>query len=119
MSRARLNISCQRRNNKITYASHRKEMKLSKWVPHDLLSENRLQRLTICSSHLTRLEMEPLFDRILTCDEKSVMCTNTKRTNHWLSPEDPLPQITKARLFSKELLFVFGGHVKESFITNF
>ena len=81
-----------------------KRWKLSKWVPHDLTSENRLQRLTICSSHLTRLKMEPFFDRILTCDEKWVMYTNTKRTHHWLSPKDPLPQIPKASLFSKKLL---------------
>ena len=96
-----------------------KRWKLSKWVPHDLTSKNRLQRLTICSSHLTRLKMEPFFDRILTCDEKWVMCINTKRTHHWLSPKDPLPQIPKARLSARSFYCVFGGYVKESFITHF
>ena len=73
-----------------------KRWKLSKWVPHDLTSENRLQRLTICSLYLTY--------RILTCDEKWVIYTNRKRTYHWLSPKDPLAQISKVRLFSKKLL---------------
>ena len=83
MSRARFNISRQRRNNNMTYASHWKDMEIKQMVPHDLTSENKLQRLTICSSYLTRLKMEPFFDRILTCDEKWVMYINIKKTHHY------------------------------------
>lgn len=81
-----------------------KRWKISKWVPHDLTLENKFQRLTICSSHLSRLKVEPLFHRILTCDEKWVMYSKPKRTHHWLSPTDPLPQVPKGGLFQKKLL---------------
>lgn len=81
-----------------------KRWKLSKWVPHELTAEHRIQRLTISASHLSRLKAEPIFDRILTCDEKWVMYSNPKRRHHWLDPTDPLPQVPKAGPFGKKLL---------------
>uniref|UniRef100_A0A1I7WQ18 Histone-lysine N-methyltransferase SETMAR n=1 Tax=Heterorhabditis bacteriophora TaxID=37862 RepID=A0A1I7WQ18_HETBA len=59
-----------------------KRWKLSKWVPHSLIHENKLQRLTICSSHLARSKTESLFDRILTSDEIWIIYSNDKRFHH-------------------------------------
>jgi histone-lysine N-methyltransferase SETMAR len=86
-----------------------KRWKLSKWIFHSLTPENKLQRLTICSSHLTRSKTEPLFDRILTCDEKWIMYSNRKRSRHWLSPNDCLPQIPHVQLTQKKFYYVYDG----------
>ncbi|MEZ0498462.1 hypothetical protein [Sphingomonas sp. IW22] len=97
-----------------------KRWKISKWVPHALTSENRLQRLTMCYSHISRLKIEPFFDRILTCDEKWLMYTNPKRRHHWLSPTDALPQVPKAGLFSKKILlcvwWTCGGIIHHEYL---
>ena len=81
-----------------------KRLKMSRWVPYELTPANKMQRLTICSSHLSRQKREPIFDRIMTCDEKWIMYTNFKRKHHWLSPGDHLPQTSKGPLFQKKLL---------------
>ena len=47
-----------------------KVKKMDKWVPHELTERNKLDRLNVCSSLLTRFHREPFFDRIITCDKK-------------------------------------------------
>ncbi|XP_065664499.1 histone-lysine N-methyltransferase SETMAR-like [Hydra vulgaris] len=47
-----------------------KAWKLSRWVPHKLSIDNKKQRLTICTSLLSRHNVEPFLDCLLTCDEK-------------------------------------------------
>ena len=81
-----------------------KRWKLSKWVPHDLTAENKLQRFNTSFSHLSRQKIEPFFDRILTCDEKWIMYSNSKRTHHWLSTNDCVPQTSKRQIMQKKLL---------------
>ena len=47
-----------------------KSYRLSKWVPHTLSAANKEQRVTACLSLLTRHLNTPIFDRLLTGDEK-------------------------------------------------
>lgn len=81
-----------------------KSWKLSKWVPHELTAANRLQRLNICSSLLTRNNNCPILDRILTCDEKWVMYDNKKRSYHWLSSNDSMPLSAKPALHQRKVM---------------
>lgn len=78
--------------------------KLSQWVPHELTADNKIQRLSICSSLLSRHNNAPFLDRMLTCDEKWVLYSNPKRSRHWLSSTDPIPQTSKPRLHQQKVL---------------
>ena len=53
--------------------------KMDKWILHELRERNKLARLHVCSSLLTRFNSEPLFDQIITFDDKSVLYNNRKR----------------------------------------
>jgi histone-lysine N-methyltransferase SETMAR len=81
-----------------------KVRKLDQWVPHQLTEDNKLQRLTICSSLLSRWDNDPFLDRILTCDEKWVSYNNVKRCFQWLDPEEAPHQVPKPDLHPKKLL---------------
>lgn len=81
-----------------------KTWKLSKWVPHELSNDNKLSRLTICSANISRNDNEPFLDRLLTCDEKWVLYSNSKRSYHWLSPTDSVPHTPKASLHPNKIL---------------
>ena len=87
-----------------------KRWKLSKWVPHALTKENKLQRLTLCSSHLSRHEITPFLDCLLTSDEKWIFFNNNKRTYHWLSTEDSVPHTHhEYQSILQRSCFAFGG----------
>lgn len=81
-----------------------KKWKLSKWIPHELSSENKLQRLNICTSLLSRFKSINFLNQILTCDEKWILYSTYKRGHHWLSPNDPLPHVPKPKITSKKIL---------------
>jgi histone-lysine N-methyltransferase SETMAR len=81
-----------------------KVRKLEKWVPHKLTADNKTQRLTICTSLLSRHQREPFFKCIITCDEKWVLYDNTKRGYVWLSPDEPTKTAPKPPLHQKKLL---------------
>lgn len=81
-----------------------KTWKLSRWVPHKLTELNKLNRFNICASLLARNACEGFVDYILTCDEKWVWYTNTRRGHQWLSPNDPVEQTPKKNLHAKKIL---------------
>jgi [histone H3]-lysine36 N-dimethyltransferase SETMAR len=49
------------------------------WVPHELSPTAIEQRVTICSSLLSRNETDPFLRRIVTGDEKWVLYSNSRR----------------------------------------
>ena len=81
-----------------------KTWKLSKWVPHPLSTTNKSQRLNICTSLLSRLKCGNFLNQILTTDEKWILHCNYKRSHHWLSPNDPIPQTPKVKMTPKKIL---------------
>lgn len=81
-----------------------KVRKLDKWVPHKLSDDQKWQRLTICTSLLSRRKEENFLNQILTCDEKWVAYDNMTRSYQWLDPDEPPHQIPKPEVHSKKLL---------------
>lgn len=81
-----------------------KSWKLSKWVPHSLTTENKLMRKSICSSHISRHQITPFLDFLLTSDEKWIYLNNNKRSHHWLSTEDPIPHSPKKLIHSPKIM---------------
>lgn len=65
------------------------------WVPHELSPENLLQRMTICSSLLSRQEVDPFLKRIVTGDEKWVLYVNVKRKNQWVDKGEKVAPTAK------------------------
>ena len=53
--------------------------KLVIWVPHKLNEIQLTKRISICDSLLNRNETDPFLKRILTSDEKWVVCDNVVR----------------------------------------
>jgi histone-lysine N-methyltransferase SETMAR len=82
--------------------------RVGKWVPHELSSANKEQRIIICNSLLTKHNREPFLRRIVTGDEKWVLYSNLKRTKQWLSPnQTPVPTPKPSLTLKKCLLCVW------------
>jgi len=74
------------------------------WIPHNLTENNKLTRLTICISLLSRQQSDPFLHRIITGDEKWVLYVNNKRKRQWLSHgQTPIPT-AKDDLHPKKVL---------------
>ena len=69
-----------------------KVQKVGKWVPHKLSEVNISQRLSICTSLLSRQKKKSFLWKIVTGDEKWIYYDNPVNKKQWLSPEEtPLP----------------------------
>jgi hypothetical protein len=77
-----------------------KTHKLSRWVPHELTVSQQAARADACLSLLSR----PFLDRLLTCDEKWVLCDTPRRRHHWLAPHEPVPKQPKQPLHPKKVM---------------
>lgn len=87
-----------------------KTYKAGIWVPYELSDSQKLMRLTICTSLLSRYENESFLDRIITGDEKWVLYDNPKRKRQWLSAgEAPMPTVKMDFRRKKILLCVWWG----------
>ncbi|GFS85410.1 histone-lysine N-methyltransferase SETMAR [Trichonephila clavipes] len=63
----------------------------------------------ICNRLLQQYNTEPLFDRLITADEKWVLYENPKRKGQWLCSNEP-PQTAKPGLhLKKALLYIWWG----------
>jgi len=89
-----------------------KVYRCGKWIPHDLSKDNKMKRLTISYTLLTRQKNEPFLHRVVTGDEKWVFYQNNKRKNQWLSPrERPIPTPKNGLHPKKTLLCVWWDYI--------
>lgn len=86
----------------ITYRRHTSR------VQHSLSEANRQQQVMACFSFLFRHHNVPIFDRVLTSDEKWALYDTPKNAKHWLSPQNPVPYTTRIPLqLSKIMLCIW------------
>ena len=60
--------------------------RLNKWVPHELTVDQKLNRVSIAMSLLSRQSNDPFLDRLMTMDEKWFLYYNSTRSFAWLDP---------------------------------
>lgn len=82
--------------------------KLGKWLPHRLTDDQKWQRMTICSSLLSRKSDKEWIKQIVTGDEKWVLYVNHTSKRQWLPREaTPEPDIRLGPHPKKVMLSVF------------
>jgi histone-lysine N-methyltransferase SETMAR len=65
-----------------------KRKKLDKWVPHHLTDNHQNRRLEVASLLPLRHRNEPIFKRIMTCDEEWIFFDNTRKGGQWLDIDE-------------------------------
>ncbi|XP_035739232.1 histone-lysine N-methyltransferase SETMAR-like [Vespa mandarinia] len=88
-----------------------KVKKMDKWMPHELTERNKLDRLNVCSSLLTRFNRDPFFNRIITCDEKWVLYDNRKRCARWLDRDETFAHTPRPSLLPWKILITVWWNV--------
>ena len=80
--------------------------KLGQWVPHELNDAQRNQRLTVCSSLLSRKwnHRDPFLERIVTGDEKWVLYNDTQRKRQWLDRNQSPQPVPKQGLHPRKIM---------------
>ena len=73
-------------------------------VLHVLTESNMRQRLTVCSSILTRHNQEPFLDRIVTDDEKWVLYINDLRKPQWVDKNQKPKSTPKLSIHPKKIM---------------
>lgn len=81
-----------------------KVKKLDKWVPHELTENNKIRRLEISSSLLSRHNNEGLLHRLITCDEKWILYDNRRRSAQWLDADEAPKHMPKPNLHPRMIL---------------
>ncbi|XP_043258025.1 histone-lysine N-methyltransferase SETMAR-like [Colletes gigas] len=81
-----------------------KVSKLGVWVPHNLNERNKEDRMSIATSLLLRVKIEPFLNRIVTGDEKWVSYDNIVRKRQWLDKNQPPLPGPKANIHGKKIL---------------
>ena len=81
-------------------------------VPHQLSTDNMIQRASICASLLLRQKHKPFLERIVTGDEKWVCYVNVRRRKQWLDPgQKSLPDV-KSDLHPKRIMLCVWWDMK-------
>lgn len=81
-----------------------KTCKLEKWIPYDLTDDQKINRVTICNSLLSRHEKCIFLNRLLTSDEKWVAYDNSKRGRVWTDRGGPSTSTAKPSIHAKKHL---------------
>ena len=72
--------------------------------PHDLSESQKMQRVQVCVSLLTRHKTESFLHRIVTCDEKGIVYDNHKRSSQWLDRNSSPMQFLKPSVHQKKVM---------------
>lgn len=79
--------------------------KRTRWVPHNLSQQNKLNRVVICQQLLEQHNTNPFLDRLVTQDEKWILYINVQCKREWsLKGHNPSTS-AKAGLHPKKVLF--------------
>ena len=89
-----------------------KRRKLDKWVPHELTEKDRIDRLTIAASLLTRFSDEDFLQRIITCDEQLILYDNKVLQYNWFDANEPPKKKGKPNFHPKKLTVSVWWSVK-------
>jgi histone-lysine N-methyltransferase SETMAR len=96
--------------------------KLTKWVPHQLTEQQKLNRLQICNSLLLRHHNDPIIDCIITCDEKWVLFDNSRRSAEWMMGDEAVGTSPKRDLHPRRVMMTVwwtaAGIVHVDFLPN-
>ena len=76
--------------------------KLDIWIPHELKEIHLTKRINVCDLHLKRSECDPFLKRIITCDEKRIVCNNVVRKRSWSNRDEPSQTTSEAESHQKK-----------------
>jgi histone-lysine N-methyltransferase SETMAR len=78
--------------------------KLGEWVPHELTTKNKQDRVKIFSELIKRNKESPFLDRVITGDEKWVLYVNPHRHAEWVRKGDHARATPKAGLHPQKVM---------------
>lgn len=81
-----------------------KVSKLGKWLPHQLTDANKMCRVTICNSLLTKRRTFHWLNSIVTGDEKWVFHYNVTRKRSWVSSGESAVAIPKGKMMQRKVM---------------
>ena len=85
--------------------------KFGKWLPHQLTDDQRLTRITLCTSLLIRRRTTQWLRDIITGDEKWVLYVNHSRKRQWVPASEPaLPDESSGPHPKKIMLSIFWDY---------
>lgn len=79
-------------------------LKFGVWVPHQLSEDQKLQRVAICSSLLSRKSDHEWIKQIVTGDEKWVLYVNHTRKHQWVQRDSTPEPDCKGDLHPKKVM---------------
>lgn len=88
-----------------------KVWKLGNWLPHELTEAQKLQRVVICSSLLSRHNHESFLNRIVAGDEKYVLYVNVHRKRQWVDKDKKADPIAKGNPHELKVLLCVWWHI--------
>lgn len=81
-----------------------KVSKLGKWVPHILTEANKITRVSICQSLLSRKRRFDWLESLVTTDEKWILFSNVTRKRSWVSPNQPAVPTPRSSMMQTKIM---------------
>jgi len=108
-------IAARLKIGKSTVSEHLSKLqmikKLDVWVPHDLTEKNRIDRISISDLLYKRNEYDPFLKRIITGNEKWIICNNVER-KRWCKRGESALITSKSGLHPKKVMLCIWWHWK-------
>jgi len=81
-----------------------KVQKKGRWVSHELSEGNQNRRRDIALILLSKFRKKDFLHKIITGDEKWILCDNPKRRKSWVNPGQPSISTPKPNIHAKKVL---------------